>query len=133
MGGTRLYVPASKIDLVQKYIGGTKTQPVLARIGGKAWVRQKEIAAQAVTDLAAEMIELQASRNSENGIAFGPDTTWQTEFEQSFPYTETSDQLKAIEAIKDDMQISRPMDRLLCGDVGFGKTESCNAGGIQSR
>ena len=122
-GGTRIFVPASKIDLVQKYIGGTKTQPTLAKIGGKAWVRQKEIAEQAVTDLAAEMIELQASRNSQNGITFGPDTAWQTEFEQSFPYRETADQLSAIEAIKNDMQHPRPMDRLLCGDVGYGKTE----------
>ncbi|MEM9410547.1 MAG: transcription-repair coupling factor [Planctomycetota bacterium] len=122
-GHTRIYVPASKIDLVQKYIGGTKTQPVLARIGGKSWIRQKEIAEQAVTDLAAEMIELQASRNSQNGIVYKPDTTWQTEFEQSFPYHETADQLTAIESIKDDMQSPRPMDRLLCGDVGFGKTE----------
>lgn len=122
-GGTKIYVPASKIDLVQKYIGGTKTQPMLARIGGKSWARQKQVAAEAVTDLASEMIDLQASRRSQNGIAFGADTTWQTEFEQSFPYSETPDQLTAIQAIKDDMQISRPMDRLLCGDVGFGKTE----------
>ena len=122
-GGTKIYVPASKIDLVQKYIGGTKTQPVLARIGGKSWIRQKEIAAQAVTDLAAEMIELQAARDSRNGIAFGADTTWQTEFEQAFPYRETPDQVNAIESIKDDMCSARPMDRLLCGDVGYGKTE----------
>ena len=122
-GGTKIYVPASKIDLVQKYIGGTKTQPVLARIGGKSWIRQKEIAAQAVTDLAAEMIELQAARNSRNGIAFAADTTWQTEFEQAFPYVETADQVTAIESIKDDMRSARPMDRLLCGDVGYGKTE----------
>ncbi len=122
-GGTRIYVPASKIDLVQKYIGGTKTQPVLARIGGKSWVRQKQIAEEAVTDLAAEMIEIQASRSSQNGIAFGADTVWQNEFEQSFPYRETRDQLVAMEAIKNDMQQARPMDRLLCGDVGFGKTE----------
>ena len=122
-GGTRIYVPASKIDLVQKYIGGTKTQPTLARIGGKSWLKQKQIAAEAVTDLAAEMIELQAARASQNGIVFGTDTQWQTEFEQSFPYHETADQLTAIEAIKSDMQSSRPMDRLLCGDVGFGKTE----------
>ena len=122
-GGTRLYVPASKIDLVQKYIGGTKTQPILAKIGSKSWSRQKEIAAEAVTDLAAEMLDMQAARDSQNGIVFGPDTTWQTEFEQSFPYRETADQLTAIAAIKEDMQLPRPMDRLLCGDVGFGKTE----------
>ena len=122
-GGTRLYVPASKIDLVQKYIGGTKTQPILAKIGSKSWAKQKQIAADAVCDLASEMLEMQAARDSQNGIVFGPDTTWQTEFEQSFPYRETKDQLTAIEAIKQDMQLPRPMDRLLCGDVGFGKTE----------
>ena len=122
-GGTRIYVPASKIDLVQKYIGGTKTQPKLARIGGKSWIRQKEIAKQAVTDLAAEMIELQAARASRNGIAFAADTQWQNEFEHSFPFRETPDQLDAIQAIKGDMRVARPMDRLLCGDVGFGKTE----------
>ena len=122
-GGTKIYVPASKIDLVQKYVGGTKTTPILSRIGGKAWVRQKEVAQQAVTDLAAEMLELQAARESRNGIALGEDTLWQQEFEHSFPYTETPDQLTAIETVKEDMQSARPMDRLLCGDVGFGKTE----------
>ena len=122
-GGTRIFVPASKIDLVQKYVGGTKTRPVLARIGGKTWVKQKAAAAEAVQDLASEMIELQASRSSRPGIAFGRDTQWQHDFEQSFPYRETPDQLLAIEAIKSDMQVPRPMDRLLCGDVGFGKTE----------
>lgn len=122
-GGTRIYVPASKIDLVQKYIGGTKTRPTLARIGGKSWLKQKQAAAEAVEDLASDMIELQASRSSRPGIAFKRDTQWQHDFEQSFPYRETPDQLIAIEAIKTDMQQPRPMDRLLCGDVGFGKTE----------
>ena len=122
-GGTKLYVPASKIDLVQKYIGGTKRQPVLAKIGNKTWAKQKTAVAEAITDLAAEMIELQAKRALQPGIACGPDTPWQHGFEQSFPYHETPDQLTAIEAIKDDMERARPMDRLLCGDVGFGKTE----------
>ncbi|MEE2826321.1 MAG: DEAD/DEAH box helicase, partial [Planctomycetota bacterium] len=122
-GGTKIYVPASKIDLVQKYIGGTRTTPSLARIGGKAWVRQRQAAESAVADLAGEMIELQAARSSRPGIAFQNDTQWQSEFEQSFPYRETPDQLSAIESIKQDMQRPRPMDRLLCGDVGYGKTE----------
>ena len=122
-GGTRIYVPATKIDLVQKYIGGSKSRPTLARIGGKSWVKQKEAAEMAATDLAAEMLELQAARALRPGIAYQPDTQWQYEFEQSFPYRETPDQLSAIEAIKTDMQNGRPMDRLLCGDVGFGKTE----------
>jgi len=122
-GGTKMYVPASKIDLVQKYIGGTKRQPVLAKIGNKTWAKQKLAVEDAITDLAAEMIELQAKRELQPGMACGPDSEWQHTFEHSFPYRETADQLTAIESIKDDMERERPMDRLLCGDVGFGKTE----------
>jgi transcription-repair coupling factor (superfamily II helicase) len=122
-GGTRIFVPASKIELVQKYVGGTKTRPVLAKIGGKAWMKQKQAAEEAVTDLAADMLELQAKRAARPGIVFKPDTTWQMEFEHSFPYRETPDQNVSIHSIKKDMESPRPMDRLLCGDVGFGKTE----------
>jgi transcription-repair coupling factor (superfamily II helicase) len=122
-GGTKIYVPATKIDLVQKYIGGSKTRPTLAKIGGKSWAKQKASVESAIEDLASEMIELQATRDGRPGIAFSRDTEWQSEFEHSFPYRETPDQLTAIEAIKQDMQRAQPMDRLLCGDVGFGKTE----------
>jgi transcription-repair coupling factor (superfamily II helicase) len=122
-GGTKIYVPSAKIELVQKYVGGKGAKVLLAHIGGKAWVRQKEAAKKAVTDLAAEMIELQAARDARPGIAFPADTEWQREFDAAFPYQETPDQLTAIEEIKRDMQHARPMDRLLCGDVGFGKTE----------
>lgn len=122
-GGTKIYVPATKIDLVQKYIGGSKTRPVLAKIGGKSWAKQKASVESAVEDLASEMIELQAKRDGRPGIAFGRDTDWQNEFEHSFPYRETPDQESAIIAIKQDMQRAQPMDRLLCGDVGYGKTE----------
>lgn len=122
-GGTRIYVPTSKIDLVQKYVGGRKAKPSLARIGGKSWIRQKQAAEKAVTDLAVEMLELQAARSARPGIAFPDDTTWQNEFDAAFPYQETPDQLSAIDSIKYDMQLAKPMDRLLCGDVGFGKTE----------
>jgi len=122
-GGTKVYVPASKIDLVQKYVGGRRARPSLAKIGGKTWVRQKQAAESAVTDLAAELLELQAARRSRPGIAFGEDTDWQRAFDASFPYHETEDQLSAVAQIKDDMLAARPMDRLLCGDVGFGKTE----------
>jgi transcription-repair coupling factor (superfamily II helicase) len=122
-GGTKIYVPSAKIELVQKYVGGKGARPTLAHIGGKAWVRQKEAALRAVTDLAAEMIELQAARDARPGIAFPSDTEWQREFDAAFPYQETPDQLTAIDEIKRDMHASRPMDRLLCGDVGFGKTE----------
>jgi transcription-repair coupling factor (superfamily II helicase) len=120
---TKLYVPASRIGLVQKYVGGAKSRPRLAKLGGRLWGRQKEAVEKAVIDLAADMIELQASRAARPGIAFPHDSEWQREFDASFPYNETDDQLTAIESVKDDMTLPRPMDRLLCGDVGFGKTE----------
>jgi transcription-repair coupling factor (superfamily II helicase) len=122
-GRTKLYVPTTKIGLVQKYVGGAKSRPTLAKIGGRSWEHQKERVEEAVVDMAADMLELQASRTSKPGIVFPPDTEWQREFDASFPYTETPDQLTAIDAIKHDMILSRPMDRLLCGDVGYGKTE----------
>ena len=122
-GGTRIYLPATKIGLVQKYVGGSKSTPRLARIGSKTWQKQKQAAEAAVCDLAADMLEIQANRSSRPGLQFGVDTPWQFEFEHSFPYQETVDQLTAIDAIKADMESRQPMDRLLCGDVGFGKTE----------
>jgi transcription-repair coupling factor (superfamily II helicase) len=122
-GKTKLYVPSSKIGLVQKYIGGTKGRPMLARLGGRLWDKQKKRVESAVTDMAAEMLELQAVRASRPGICFRVETEWQHEFDASFPYKETPDQLTALESIKQDMQVPRPMDRLLCGDVGYGKTE----------
>jgi len=121
--GTKLFVPAVKIDLVQKYVGGTKTRPTLAKIGGKSWLKQKQAAEGAVHDLAVELLEMQAIRASRPGISFNPDSDWQREFDASFPYHETPDQVSAIGSIKSDMHCPRPMDRLLCGDVGFGKTE----------
>ena len=122
-GRTKLYVPTTKIGLVQKYVGGAKGRPTLAKIGGRNWEHQKERVEAAVVDLAADMLEVQASRTSKPGIVFPPDTEWQRDFDASFPYVETTDQLTAIDAIKHDMVLSRPMDRLLCGDVGYGKTE----------
>ena len=122
-GGTKLYVPTANIDLVQRYIGGTKTRPKLAKIGGQAWARQKQAAQSAVQDMAAELLELQAQRRAQTGIPFKPDSIWQKQFESSFPYQETADQLTAIDATKKDMVSNRPMERLICGDVGFGKTE----------
>ncbi len=122
-GGAKVYVPATKIDLVQKYVGGTKSRPALAKLGGATWLKQKKAAESAVMDMAVEMLEIQANRVGRPGIAFAPDGQWQTEFDASFPYGETPDQLSAIHAIKSDMVQPRPMDRLLCGDVGFGKTE----------
>ena len=122
-GRTKLYVPSSKIGLVQKYVGGAKGRPRLAKLGGRIWGRQKQRVEQSVTDLAAEMLDLQAARSSRPGIAFPVDTEWQREFDASFLYNETPDQLSTIESIKQDMSQPRPMDRLLCGDVGYGKTE----------
>jgi transcription-repair coupling factor (superfamily II helicase) len=122
-GRTKLYVPATRIGLVQKYVGGTKSRPTLAKLGGRLWERQKDRVSEAVVDLAADMLELQAARSSRPGIAYPADTEWQREFDASFPYRETPDQLTTIDSIKHDMCLSRPMDRLLCGDVGYGKTE----------
>jgi transcription-repair coupling factor (superfamily II helicase) len=120
---TRIYVPASCIELVQKYVGGTKLAPKLAKVGGTLWQRQKQAVERAVADMAADMLQLQARRESRPGVAFPPDTPWQRSFEESFPYDETPDQVTAIAAIRADLERPRPMDRLLCGDVGFGKTE----------
>ncbi|HQU44680.1 MAG TPA: CarD family transcriptional regulator, partial [Pirellulales bacterium] len=122
-GGTKVYVPCSKIELVQKYVGGAKSRPNLARIGGQTWVRQKKAAEAAVNDMAADMLDLQAARASRSGISFPLDSEWQREFDASFPYLETPDQLVGVAAIKRDMHEPRPMDRLICGDVGYGKTE----------
>jgi len=122
-GGTRVYVPASKIDLVQKYVGGSRADPELSRLGGTSWQKKKDKVQAAVMDLASEMVELQALREAQPGISFPPDSEWQREFEAAFPYKETPDQLTSMEEIKRDMQRSRPMDRLICGDVGYGKTE----------
>jgi len=119
----KLYVPAAQIDLVQRYVGGFKGAPKLSILGGKSWKTQKEKVAQSVMDLASELLRVRAARESMPGIRYAADTPWQKEFEAEFPYDETEDQLSALAAIKRDMQHERPMDRLLCGDVGFGKTE----------
>jgi transcription-repair coupling factor (superfamily II helicase) len=122
-GGSELHVPARQIDQVQKYIGGAKTAPKLSRLGGKRWKRQKEQVAEATRDLAVEMLQVQAARAAMPGTRYPEDTAWQREFEAEFPYEETEDQLTSLRSIKDDMRSGRPMDRLICGDVGFGKTE----------
>ncbi|MCE9618693.1 MAG: transcription-repair coupling factor [Planctomycetes bacterium] len=122
-GGTRLHVPALRVDLVQKYVGAGASRPALSQVGGKRWKAQKERVSEAVRDLAAEMLRVQAVRSATHGIAFPADTPWQGEFEGAFQWEETPDQINAIAATKRDMQSSKPMDRLICGDVGFGKTE----------
>ncbi|WP_020473110.1 transcription-repair coupling factor [Zavarzinella formosa] len=121
--GTKMYVPVSKIDLVQKYVGGSKADPELSKLGGTAWAKKVSKVEEAVADMASDMLQLQAVREAQTGFAYQTDTDWQKEFEAAFPFQETPDQLTAIEEIKQDMQRARPMDRLLCGDVGYGKTE----------
>jgi transcription-repair coupling factor (superfamily II helicase) len=118
-----VHVAVSQIDVVQKYIGTFRGKPKLSMLGGAAWKRTKARVAEAVVDLAAEMLAIQAQRETEPGIAYPQDTEWQRELEESFLYTETEDQLRALAEMKSDMIRPRPMDRLLCGDVGYGKTE----------
>jgi transcription-repair coupling factor (superfamily II helicase) len=120
---TKLYVPGSKIGLVQKYVGASRGRVRLSKLGGSTWERKKESIGQAVFDMAADMLELQAARDAKPGIAFPDDSYWQREFDAAFPYRETDDQLTTISAIKEDMKAHGPMDRLICGDVGYGKTE----------
>lgn len=124
-GGDCLYVPVTQLDLVSKYIGGGEEQERtrLNKLGGTEWAKQKTKARKAAKDLAAGLTKLYAERQRRPGFAFSPDSPWQTEFEEAFPYAETGDQLQAIADIKKDMEKPRPMDRLLCGDVGYGKTE----------
>jgi transcription-repair coupling factor (superfamily II helicase) len=121
--GVFLYVPATRIDLVQKYVGGSQTEPELSKLNGTAWGRKKEKVSEAVRDMAAEMIQIQAVRQAVPGFAFPVDSEWQKEFEAAFPFQETPDQLSAINEVKTDLEKAKPMDRLICGDVGYGKTE----------
>ncbi len=122
-GEDKLYVPTDQIGLIQKYLGAEGTAPKLYKLGGNEWHRVKQKVKESVKDLAHDLIGLYAARQKIPGFKFSPDTVWQKEFEDAFPYEETPDQLKAIEEIKRDMETARPMDRLLCGDVGYGKTE----------
>ncbi len=118
-----LHVPLQESHLISRYVGLSKTKPQLGRIGSGRWEKARKAAELATIDLAAELLRIHAAREAQPGHAFPPDTTWQKEFEASFPFTETRDQLKAIGETKADMENTRPMDRLICGDVGFGKTE----------
>jgi len=119
--GDKLYVPSDQVDALRPYTGGET--PSLSRLGGADWARAKERVRRAVREIARELVELYHKRATSVGHAFSPDTPWQAEMEQAFPYAETRDQLRAIEEVKADMQQPRPMDRLVVGDVGFGKTE----------
>lgn len=122
-GDDKLFVPIDQIDLVQKFVGSEGKEPRLYKLGGSEWTRVKSRVQSSVEDIADDLIKLYAEREARKGHAFSPDAPLQREFEEAFPYQETEDQLRCIEEIKRDMERERPMDRLLCGDVGYGKTE----------
>ncbi|MER7415307.1 transcription-repair coupling factor [Micromonospora peucetia] len=119
--GDRLFVPTDQLDQLSRYVGGE--QPTLHKMGGSDWQKSKARARKAVKEIAAQLIQLYAARKASKGHNFGPDTPWQRELEDAFPWQETPDQLAAIEEVKRDMEQTVPMDRLICGDVGYGKTE----------
>jgi transcription-repair coupling factor (superfamily II helicase) len=119
--GDRLYVPSDQVDLISKYIGGES--PKINRLGSGDWSRTKARVRRKAREIARELVALYATRLRAKGFGFGPDTPWQRELEDSFPYEETPDQLRAVDEVKDDMERDTPMDRLVCGDVGYGKTE----------
>ena len=122
-GESKLYVPLPRMDLVQRFRGGGEGKPALDRMGGATWTRTKTRIKARMRDMADELLKLYAARKTADGFQFSPDSNWQREFEDAFEFTETRDQLTAIQDIKRDMEGPQPMDRLLCGDVGYGKTE----------
>lgn len=122
-GNDKLFVPIEQLELVQKYVASEDKEPKIYALGGNDWKRVKNRVKSSVQDIAEDLIKLYAKRQASVGFAFDADTPYQREFETMFPYQETDDQLRAVEEIKKDMEMSRPMDRLLCGDVGYGKTE----------
>ncbi len=121
--GDKLYVPTDQIGRISRYIGSSDQAPILNRLGTQEWQRTKKRVEQSVADIAQELLNLYATREVTPGFVFSPDTLWQQELEASFPYIETPDQAEAVLAVKEDMEKPRPMDRLICGDVGYGKTE----------
>jgi len=123
LGGDKLYVPVNMMHLVQKYVGSADEPPKIYKLGGTAWFRVQERVRRAIRDMAGELLDLYATRQVLAGIECSPDSQWQAEFEDAFIYRETEDQLAAIEDVKKDMERACPLDRLICGDVGYGKTE----------
>lgn len=121
--GGNLYLPATRLESIQKYAGADAKKPRLNRLGGTEWSKTKTRVKGAVQEIAKDLVKLYAARQEKEGYQYGPDTVWQREFEELFPYDETEDQLDAIDAVKQDMESRRIMDRLICGDVGYGKTE----------
>src|SRR4029077_17978471 len=122
-GGNKLYVPLARMDLVQRFRGEGESKPQLDRMGGATWIRTRTRIKTKMRDMAEELLKLYAQRKLAAGFTFSPDSNWQREFEDAFEFTETPDQLTALRDIKRDMESEGPMDRLVCGDVGFGKTE----------
>ncbi len=122
-GDDRVFVPTEQLAKISRYVGAGGEHPPLSKLGGTRWETMKARARRAAQELAGELLSLYAERRRRSGYAFEPDSDWQREFEQRFPFTETPDQLEAIELVKADMEAPRPMDRLICGDVGYGKTE----------
>ena len=118
-----LYVPTNQLDAIRKYIGGDENGLKINKLGSKEWIKTKAKVKKNLREVAQELIELYAKRDKAKGFAFPTDTPWQEQFEASFPYQETDDQLRCIDEVKEDMELDKPMDRLLCGDVGYGKTE----------
>ena len=127
-----LYIPTNQLDSIRKYIGTGDGVPRLSKLGGKDWANTKAKVKSNLQEIARNLIELYAKRQKVVGYAFSPDTDWQRQFEDTFPYTETEDQLRCIAEMKKDMESSRPMDRLLCGDVGYGKTEVAIRGAFKA-
>ena len=121
--GDKLYVPVDQLDLVQKYIGSEGNSPKINKLGGAEWQKAKAKARKSINEIAQDLVKLYAARATLKGHSFGKDTEWQRQFEDEFPYEETPDQLASLDEIKSDMESDKPMDRLLCGDVGYGKTE----------
>ncbi|MBI4331416.1 MAG: transcription-repair coupling factor [Chloroflexi bacterium] len=122
-GDDKLYVPVEQIDRITRYVGARNETPNVSRLGTQEWRHTRQKAKEAAEKVAKELLEVYAARELKQGYAFSPDTVWQQELEASFPYTETPDQIEAIREVKEDMEKQRPMDRLVCGDVGYGKTE----------
>lgn len=125
-----MYIPTDSLDSIRKYIGGGEKAPKMSKLGGKDWENTKNKVKSNLREVARNLIELYAKRQKVQGFAFDKDTQWQKEFEEAFAYTETDDQLRCIEEMKHDMEQAKPMDRLLCGDVGYRKNRGSNERGI---
>ena len=121
--GDKLYVPTDQLDRVARYVGAGENAPSLSRLGTSDWARAKERVKNSVRNVSKELLQIYSARQAQSGFAFSPDTPWQGELENSFPYMETADQLQSLQDVKADMESIKPMDRLICGDVGYGKTE----------